>query len=312
MSESPAISVEELRHSYGDRVALDGVGFEVRRNQIFGFLGPNGGGKTTLFSVLSTLLPVLAGRVTALGYDLKSQSVEYRRRIGVAFQAPSLDRRLTVLENLIHQGELYGLRGPQLRATADSLLQRFDLADRTVDIVDTLSGGLKRRVELAKCLIHRPTLLLLDEPSTGLDPGARHDLWSHLERLRTEDGVTVVLTTHLMEEAERCDELALLDKGQIVAQGSPSQLRSTVSGECLTIVAEHPEELGPRIAAELSVDVQRVGETLRIQQSDGQQLFEELMQRYGSEVHSLALGRPTLEDVFMIRTGRRFSDAEST
>lgn len=311
MNNSAAISVEGLRHCYGERAALDGVSFEVSRRGIFGFLGPNGGGKTTLFSVLSTLLPIQEGQVLALGFDVSRQSQDYRQRIGVAFQSPSLDRRLTVLENLIHQGELYGLSGRRLRETADELLQRFNLADRAADIVDTLSGGLKRRVELAKCLIHQPALLLLDEPSTGLDPGARHDLWENLERLRADDGVTVVLTTHLMEEAERCDELVLLDRGILVAQGSPSELRATVPGECLTILAEHPEELGPRITNDLQVDVQRVGEMLRIQQSGGQQLFEKLMDRYGSEIRSLSLGRPTLEDVFMVKTGRRFTEDDS-
>ncbi len=308
MSDSPAVRVEGLTHRYGERVALDSVEFEVKRQGIFGFLGPNGGGKTTLFSILSTLLPIQRGCASALGFDVDRQSREYREQIGVAFQSPSLDRRLTVLENLAHQGELYGLTGRRLREVADTLLQRFDLTDRKTDIVDTLSGGLKRRVELAKCLMHRPALLLLDEPSTGLDPGARHDLWANLERLRADDGVTVVLTTHLMEEAERCDELALLDLGRIVAHGSPLELRSTVPGECLTIVAERPEELGPRITAELELDVQRIGESLRIQQADGEQLFEGLMQRYGEEIRSLSLGRPTLEDVFMVRTGRRFAE----
>ena len=311
MSDSAAISVDGLQHSYGDRNALDGVSFQIPYRGIFGFLGPNGGGKTTLFSVLNTLLPIQSGSVVALGFDVRQQSRDYQQRIGVAFQAPSLDRRLTVIENLVHQGELYGLSGRPLRNTAEQQLDRFGLIDRSADIVDTLSGGLKRRGELAKCLMHKPEVLLLDEPSTGLDPGARHDLWEQLERLRTEEGVTVVLTTHLMEEAERCDELVLLDRGVIVAQGSPSGLRATVSGECLTIVADKPEVLGPQIAEELGLDVQRVGETLRIQQSDGKQLFEQLMQRFGEGIRSLSLGRPTLEDVFMVRTGRRFTEDES-
>ena len=231
MGETAAISVSDLSFRYGDRTALDAVGFNVSPGSIFGFLGPNGGGKTTLFSILSTVLPLQSGNVTALGHDLQKDSAAYREQIGVTFQAPGLDRRLTVLENLIHQGHLYGLRGDHLRHTIEELTEQFGVADRQSDIVDTLSGGLKRRVELAKCLIHRPSLLLLDEPSTGLDPGARHDLWASLERLRSEQGVTVVVTTHLMEEAERCDELALLHRGQIVAQGSPSELRSRIPGE---------------------------------------------------------------------------------
>ena len=251
MSNVLAIEVENLSFAYGERLALNRVSVDVQRGAIFGFLGPNGGGKTTLFSILTTLLPVQDGEVSVLGFDLQKQGSEYRQQIGVAFQTPSLDRRLTVLENLNSQGCLYGISGRTLDDRTSELLGRFGIADRSNDIVDTLSGGLKRRAELAKFLLHRPSLLLLDEPSTGLDPGARHDLWSVLEELRSNDGVTIAVTTHLMEEAERCDSLALLDRGQIVAQGSPSKLRGELPGEQITIVADHPELLAARVSESL-------------------------------------------------------------
>ena len=205
-----ALDVECLSHRYGELIALDDISFGVPEGSIYGFLGPNGGGKSTLFGVLGTLLGIQSGRVRALGFDLARESIEYRRRVGITFQSPSLDRRLTVLENLIYQGQLYGLSGRVLESAIGELLTRFRVADRAADVVSSLSGGLKRRVELAKCLLHRPRLLLLDEPSAGLDPGARRDLWELLERLRAEDGTTIVVTTHLMDEAERCDQLVLL------------------------------------------------------------------------------------------------------
>lgn len=311
MDELAAIQVDDLSFRYGDRLALDSVSFSVKSGAIFGFLGPNGGGKTTLFSILSTILPLQAGAVTALGHDVQNDSARYRQQIGVTFQAPGLDRRLTVLENLIHQGHLFGLKGEHLRHACQELLTQFGVADRQADIVDTLSGGLKRRVELAKCLIHGPSLLLLDEPSTGLDPGARHELWASLEQLRADQGVTVVVTTHLMEEAERCDELALLHLGKVVAQGSPSELRSTIPGECLTIVADQPEVLKSRLAAEVQVESKRVGETLRIHQPNGQQLFGQIMDKFSADIRSISLGKPTLEDVFLMETGSRFAESVS-
>ena len=306
MGDAAAITVSDLSFRYGDRLALDSVSFSIPSEAIFGFLGPNGGGKTTLFSILNTVLPLQDGSVFSLGYDLRKDSAAYRERIGVTFQAPGLDRRLTVLENLIHQGHLFGLSGRELCQTAEELLAQFGVADRKKDIVDTLSGGLKRRVELAKCLMHRPSLLLLDEPSTGLDPGARHELWASLERLRAKQGVTVVVTTHLMEEAERCDELALLHAGQIVAKGSPSELRNRIPGECLTIVADRPDVLKKRLQAELQVEAQRAGETLRIHQPNGQELFRQIMDHFSGDVRSISLGKPTLEDVFLKETGSRF------
>jgi len=177
-------------------------------------LGPNGGGKTTLFRILATLLPVQSGHAALMGLDLSSEPQAVRRLIGVTFQSPSVDGKLTVAENLRTQAHMYGLSGSLAASRIDELLGKLGLGDRRHDRVDSLSGGLKRRVEVAKCLLHRPRVLLLDEPSTGLDPGARHDLWEYLSRLRRDEGTTVLVTTHLMEEAERCDRLGILDRGR--------------------------------------------------------------------------------------------------
>ena len=193
--------------------------------EIFALLGPNGSGKTTLFRVLSTLIPLQQGEVHILGYDLRRE----RRRDSLrswasCFKSPSIDKKLTVLENVIHHGRLYGLGGRELRTRADEMLTRLGLADRRRDLVEKLSGGLRRRVELATGMLHRPRLLLLDEPSTGLDPGARSDLWQYLEQVREDDGVTVVLTTHLLEEAERADRIAIMHKGKLAALDTPAAL----------------------------------------------------------------------------------------
>ena len=229
MSDSLLV-VEALTHRYGERVALKGVSFQVAKGEIFGLLGPNGGGKTTLFRILSTLVMPREGNVRMFGIDVVREQVEIRRRIGVVFQSPSLDRKLTVLENLRHQGHLYNLRGPGLQSRIDQLLSRFGMSDRKGDLVETLSGGQRRRVELAKGLLHKPQVLLLDEPSTGLDPRVRRELSDYLERLRDEDGMTILLTTHLMEEADRCDRLAILDRGELVALSTPRELKEESIG----------------------------------------------------------------------------------
>jgi ABC-2 type transport system ATP-binding protein len=306
MTPQPAISVADLGHAYGARTALDGISFDVQPREIFGLLGPNGGGKTTLFRVLSTLLPVQKGEARVLGLDLRTSAAAIRARIGVTFQSPSLDRKLTVRENLRAQGHLYGLAGADLARRMGDLLARLGLSDRTGDRVESLSGGLARRAEIAKGLLHDPALVLLDEPSTGLDPGARLDLWQYLARLRDESGVTVLVTTHLMDEAERCDRLAILDRGRIVALGTPAELRESIGGDCLTIDSTEPHELSREIAARFGVEPRRLGEQLRLEVPRGHELVGPLVEAFGPRIGSLALGKPTLEDVFIQRTGHRF------
>ena len=306
-----AISVQGLTFRYGDRLALQGIDFSVNAAEIFGLLGPNGGGKTTVFRIVSTLLPVQEGTASVLGRDVATRPDEVRFLIGVTFQSPSLDPKLTVRENLIHQSHLYGLSGRPMRGRIARQLDRLGLADRASDRVESLSGGLKRRVEIAKGLLHDPQVLLLDEPSTGLDPNARHDLWRYLQQLQSEAGVTVLVTTHLMEEAERCDRLGILDEGHLVALGSPDELRASVGGDCITVHCQQPAELSNRIGEKFGVEVRQIGDTLRVERDRGHELVRELVEAFPDDVTSISLGKPTLEDVFIDRTGHRFWDGES-
>ncbi len=299
----PVVQIEHLTHTYGERAAVDDLSLSVQPGEIFGFLGPNGSGKTTLFRVLTTLVAAPADRVKLFGLDLKTHRDEIRRRIGVVFQSPSLDKQLTARENLRHQGHLYGLAGADLKARMDELLDRVKLTDRQHERVSTFSGGMRRRVELAKGLLHRPSLLLLDEPSTGLDPGARIDLWQLLQEVRNTDGVTILLTTHLMEEADQCDRLAILDQGKLLACDSPAALKSTIGGDVITIVTKQPAEAAQMLLEKLNLSAELIEGSLRIEVADGHLLIPRLIEALPGRVDSISLGRPTLQDVFVKLTG---------
>jgi len=305
-----ALSTKGLTHRYGDRLALDDVSLRVAAREIFGLLGPNGGGKTTLFRILSTLVRPTSGTASILGLDLRRDVTALRARIGVVFQAPSLDKKLRVRENLAHQGHLYGLSGAALQKRIDHLLIEFNLRERARDLVETLSGGLQRRVEIAKSLLHRPELLLLDEPSTGLDPGARIDLWQTLYRLRDRQNVTVLMTTHLMEEAERCDRVAIIDQGRIVAEGTPEELRAEIGGDVISARSRDATSLGEKIADSLGLEVNVLNDEVRMEHPDGASFVARLAATFPGEIDSVTLAKPTLEDVFIAKTGRRLSEDE--
>ncbi len=306
-----AVEVTDLRHRYGEREALRGVTFRVARGALFGLLGPNGGGKSTLFRILTTLLPATSGTARILGHDVVTEAPAVRRRIGVVFQHPSVDGLLGVEENLVHHGRLHGLGGSRLRERVDVLLERFGLADRRRDRVGTLSGGLVRRVELAKGLLHEPELLLLDEPSTGLDPGARRDLMAELQLLRDRDGVTVVLATHYMEEAERCDRVAILDAGRLVALDAPAVLRARVGGDVVVVQTADPEALRGEVVRRFGLEGAVVDGALRLEHPRGHELVRDVVEAFPDRVRAVTFGKPTLEDVFVHLTGHRFVARES-
>jgi ABC-2 type transport system ATP-binding protein len=306
-----AVQITELHHRFGERVALAGVSFDVRRGELLAILGPNGSGKTTLFRILSTALVPDGGSVRLLEADVVRQPHRARRAIGVVFQAPSLDRKLTAAENLRHQGRLYGLRGQALEVRIAEALAGVGVADRARERVERLSGGLARRVELAKGLLHRPAVLLLDEPTTGLDPSARRDFWTYLERVRRETGATVVLTTHLMDEAERSDRVAILDAGHLVALDTPAALTAEIGGEIITVTSDAADALAERIRARFSCPAVVVERTVRIEQPRAHDLVARLVEAFPEDIRRLTLGRPTLDDVFVRRTGHAFRpDAE--
>jgi len=305
-THNAAIEVNELGHRYGDRVALDGISFDVRPAEIFGLLGPNGSGKTTLFRILSTLMVPSSGNALIAGFDPAKQPNQVRRRIGVVAQAQSVDVKLTARENLMHQGHLYGLSGSRLKQRIAEMLERVALADRADDLVETFSGGMQRRVELAKGLMHSPAVLLLDEPTTGLDPGARRDLWLYLDSLRAQEGVTVLVTTHLMEEAERCDRLAILSHGKVVALGTPAELKSEIGGDVIQFETDDPEALADRIHRRFGIICSVEENTVRLERAQGHRFAAEVMEVFASEIQSVNISRPTLEDVFVNRTGHKF------
>lgn len=302
----PAIAIAGLVHRYGDRTALHGLDLEVGRGEIFGVLGPNGGGKTTLFKVLATLVAPQAGRVTVFDTDAGRDPAGVRRRLGVVFQQPALDGKLTVRENLACHAALYGLDGAASRTRTAMLLERLGLGDRADDVVETLSGGLARRVELAKGLLHAPDLVLLDEPSTGLDPGARRDFFSYLVHLRERDGLTVVLTTHYMEEAERCDRIGFIHQGRLVAVGAPSDLKAGIGGDVVVVDAVDPEAMCARIAQRFGCTPRLVDGALRVELPRGHEFVRDVVEAFPGDIRAVTFGKPTLEDVFVHLTGERF------
>ena len=305
-ADSAVIRVEDVRHNYGKRAALQGISFGVAAGEIFGLLGPNGSGKTTLFRILSTLMLPTEGRALVSGFDAAKQPDEVRRRIGVVFQSKSVDLKLTAAENLWHQGHLYGLSGATLTARIQEMLERVALADRAKDRVETFSGGMQRRVELAKGLMHRPSVLLLDEPTTGLDPGARRDLWLYLNELRAQEKVSIIVTTHLMEEAERCDRLAILNVGEIVGLGTPAELRSEIGGDVVMLEAADPAALALKIQERFKIATTVLDGKVRLEIRDGLKFVTTVAEAFPGAIQSVSISKPTLDDVFISRTGHRF------
>ncbi len=306
-SAAAVISVQNLVHRYENRTALNGVSFDVRPAELFGLLGPNGSGKTTLFRILSTLMIPTAGRALVMGCDAAQNPASLRRQIGVVFQAQSVDLKLTAYENLWHQGHLYGLRGSALKDRVHEILNRIGLADRAKERVETFSGGMQRRIELAKGLLHHPGVLLLDEPTTGLDPGARRDLWQYLQILRDQEHVSVLVTTHLMEEAERCDRLAIMNEGNLVALGTPAELKAEIGGDVILLdAARDAGSLAEKIRQRFHVEASVLGNQIRIEQEGGHRFVPDVVEAFPGEIQAISVSKPALEDVFIHRTGHKF------
>ncbi len=302
---SHPVEADRLRRVFGPRVALDDVTFAVREGEIFGLLGPNGGGKTTLFRVLCTLLAPSAGSARVCGHDVQGAAASVRQCLGVVFQSPSLDPHLTVAENLRYGGNLYGLRGADLEERLREMAGALRVADRLDDRVKSLSGGLQRRVEIAKSLLPRPRVLLLDEPSTGLDPVARVELWAILGQLRAKFGMTVVLTTHLMDEAERCDRVAILHHGKLLACDAPAILRATVGTDVLTLAGKDPDALARQLQAKCGLAATVRDGLVRVETPRAHEQVARIVEACPDEIFSVTAGHPTLEDVFVRMTGER-------
>ena len=305
------VETHNLRRNFGERVALNDVTLSVNEGEIFGLLGPNGGGKTTMFRILSTMLVASAGSARVAGHDVEREPAAVRAAIGVVFQSPSLDPQLTVAENLRWGGNLYGLRGKTLAARMRETAEALRVADRMNDRVAVLSGGLQRRVEIAKSLLPRPRVLLLDEPSTGLDPLARVDLWNILAELRSAGGMTVVLTTHLMDEAERCDRVAILHQGRLCACDTPSVLRAGIGHDVLTLTGRDAESLAGRLREKFGWSAAVLDGAVRVEIPEAHTQVARIVEAFPGEVQTVTAGRPTLEDVFIRLTGERWRAEES-
>lgn len=295
----------------GGRVVLDGVSFEARRGEIFGLLGPNGSGKTTAFQVLTGVLPADAGHLVLDGRHLPLGARELRVQMGVVFQAPALDPRLTARENLLLSASLYGVPRAVARKAASDLLHRVELHDRADEPVARFSGGMRRRIEIARALLHDPAILVLDEPTTGLDPGAFLRIWEHLLALRAERGLTLVLTTHHPQEAEYCDRLAILDRGRIVACDTPDRLRASLRGDVLVLETDDVESVADTMRTRLGLTPRTFPGRVVLEQERGHELIPRLVEALPpGSLRSISLRKAGLAEVFLELTGRELGERD--
>ena len=300
---TPAVDIQGVTHRYGDHRALRNVTLQIETGTVYGLLGPNGSGKTTLFRILSTLMPPSEGQAAVFGIDTAQEPGAVRQRLGVVFQDEALDETLTVRENLRFQGALYGLHGTARRDRIDTLRPGLGVDDRAHDAVEELSGGLRRRVDLARGLLHQPDLLLLDEPTSGLDPAARRTFWDAVQRLKAVEGTTLLVATHLMDEAERCDRVGILSDGALVADDTPEALKADLGDETIWLETDAPTLLRDRIEAQFGVPTRIVGSTVQVAPPDPPAFLASLYEAVGDRIRSATLRTPTLEDAFMVHAG---------
>jgi ABC-2 type transport system ATP-binding protein len=312
----PAIRVENLVKRYGDAIALDGLSFEVGYGELFGVLGPNGAGKTTLINVLSTLLRPTSGSAEVAGFNVLKNQDAVRRSIGVVFQDTSLDTHLTGRENLLFHAMMYGIPKPVRRQRLAEVLSLVELEDRLDALVGTYSGGMKRRLEIARGLLHHPRVLFLDEPTLGLDAQTRRRIWGYAQRLNRDEGVTIILTTHYMDEADTlCERVAIVDRGRLVALDTPSRLKCRLGGDVVVLETEGENAALAALlrAASWIMAVKQCETRLDLTMEHGDRRIPEIMamaREAGTAVISVSLHKPSLEDVFLDSTGRSMRDAE--
>ena len=305
------IEVEELSKKFGQLVAVDRVSFRVAEGEIFGFLGPNGAGKTTTINMLCTLLKPTGGRATVNGYDVLRQRSEVRRSIGLVFQEPTLDEYLTAEQNLRFHAYAYNVPREEREKRMSSLLELVELTDRRKSKVRTFSGGMKRRLEIARGLLHSPRVLFLDEPTLGLDPQSRSHIWDHIRALRRQSKLTIFLTTHYMDEAENCDRITIIDQGRIVALDTPDNLKDSLGGDVVTLKAEDNDAAALELTEKYGLSPIVQNGTVSFSVPQGEEFLPRLMDSFQSRLVSIGVRRPTLDDVFLRLTGRAIRDEEA-
>ncbi len=308
MSSQPIICVEHLVRKFGKLVAVNDVSFDVQEGEIFGFLGPNGAGKTTAISILCTLLRPTSGKASVNGFDAVREQSKVRESIGLVFQDPSLDIQLTAIENLKFHAWIYNVPASVREERMEKMLKVVELWDRRNDIVKTFSGGMKRRLELARGLLHHPRVLFLDEPTLGLDPQTRNRLWEFILDLRQKEGITLFLTTHYMDEAENTDRIAIIDHGKIVALDTPDDLKRMVGGDIISLKTSDDQKAADEIRLRYGIETKSEDGGLSFQVQNGESFIPELFREFSTNILSIDLRRPTLDDVFLKQTGHELRD----
>ncbi|MEE9150378.1 MAG: ATP-binding cassette domain-containing protein [Thermoplasmata archaeon] len=309
-----AVKITDLTKKFDGLIAVDQVNLDIQGGELFGLLGPNGAGKTTMISMLCTILRPTSGTASVWNHDIIKKQDDVRKSIGIVFQDPSLDDNLTGRENLQFHGRLYKVPKKVMNERMRELLDLMELNDRADDLVKTYSGGMRRRLEIARGLLHHPKVLFLDEPTLGLDPQTRRHIWEYIEKLNENEGITMLLTTHYMDEADYlCDRIAIMDQGKIVALGSPSTLKESLGGDVITLATTSKDEKLEEdlLKIENVTGVDFVKDAIRLTTSKGERVIPRAMnvaREHGIDVKSVSLHEPTLEDVFIKFTGRRLRD----
>nr|WP_319375608.1 ATP-binding cassette domain-containing protein [uncultured Methanoregula sp.] len=310
-----AIHIENLTRRFGDLVAVDNISFDIDHGEIFGLLGPNGAGKTTTLSMLSTMLEPSSGTATINGIDITKDEDGVRRSIGIVFQDQSLDEELTAYENMDFHGRLYRIPKETRNARIEELLRLVELYDRKGDLVKTFSGGMRRRLEIARGLLHHPSVLFLDEPTLGLDPQTRNLLWEYIATLAKEKGITIILTTHYMEEADRlCNRIAIIDHGKIIAMDTPEKLKDLIGGDVVTIGSADPEKIVALLSGTGAKKTEIHENKVIVSLANAEQHISEivlLLSENRIPIDSIAIRKPTLEDVFLFFTGKTIREQEA-
>jgi ABC-2 type transport system ATP-binding protein len=307
----PAIEVVDLAKSFGDVEAVRGVSFSVAAGEVFGFLGPNGAGKSTTINMLTTLLRPTAGSARVGGFDVTTQRDDVRRHIGLVFQDPTLDGYLTADQNLRLHAELYGIDPGAVAGRMDQMLDMVDLADRRDQPVMTFSGGMKRRLEIARGLMHSPRVLFLDEPTIGLDPQTRSSIWRYIRALQRSEGTTIFMTTHYMDEAELCDRIAIMDRGEVVVLDTPTALKAAVGADRVTLTTDDDDAALAALADRFGIEAARAEGVVTFHVASGEAFVPRLFAELPVAITSVSVARPTLDDVFLRYTGSTIRDAET-
>ncbi len=304
------ITVEELVKKFGDLVAVDHISFNVAPGEIFGFLGPNGAGKTTTINILCTLVRPTAGRATIGGLDVARQQSQVRRLIGMVFQDPSLDERLNGLQNMRFHGMVYGVPGPVREERIEHLMRMMELWDKRHIRVRNYSGGMKRRLELARGLLHHPRVLFLDEPTLGLDPQTRNRMWEYILELRRQEGTSIFLTTHYMDEAERADRIGVIDRGKLIAMDTPERLKRMVARDIVSLKTADDDRAAEEIRLRYNIRARRDGGGLSFDIENGEEFLPVLLREFNIRILGVSMRRPSLDDVFLKLTGREMREEE--